>query len=160
MARSVRQIEADARLTREAISQAGKPLRVTELAEYIRLQGRPQSEKQARMTVEHAERLGILCRSGNRWDAAPTSPPSVESSAPGALDEIHAILSCARTLLDFPLSEHTRRVLRDLLERAEDALSRQHEARTIAPTPDDHVPGNGTARHDDPEIEVLLSAHT
>lgn len=152
MARSTRQIEADAQLTRDAVKEAGAPLRVDQLAQYIRRHGRPQSEKQARMTVEHAERLGILERRGSRWGLSTTA--AVHGAHASTLDEALRVVICARLLVDDRVSEHARCVLRDLLARAEDAVRCALTGVAVQHSPG---PGNGVTKHDDPEIEVHVA---
>lgn len=168
MTRSRTQIDDDARSAAEAVRSAGRPLRLVEIADVIRRQGRPQTDKQANVTAERARELGLLRRRGAcLWDApepenVPLCPPADEQPASPTL-----LIYCARRMLELPPSAEVSRAAVRLLDEAARLLPPLgHGAPGPRPTADlveEPVSAplasqdNGASHDANREIEVLVT---
>lgn len=169
MSRSWTQIVEDARAAADAAQREGRPLRVSEIAERLRRRGRRLSDKQVEITLRRAQDLGLLHRRGAYlWDAGPASAGAAVAVARDAGDRPapQLLVLCARRMLELAPSADNNRAVRRLLDLVAEQLPATHGA--SAPAGHAAVPapqraaarGNGEGRHDDPEVEVLLSAVT
>lgn len=181
MPRTKKQMADHARSTGRAVEAAESPLRFEEIRERLRVAGLCLSVKQARRTLELAERGGLVARvNRSRWGRV-GSPSVVSTRRPS---RVAAVIGAAALLLELPPSAELNRALRGVLRLAsEPASAAVRSSRASPPGPVHCPPDLGASRGASParfneaeplgkpaeksngasdaanEIEVRLDAH-
>lgn len=171
MPRTKRQITSDAHAAGRVVDDAQEPLRFEEIRRRLRVVEIVLSVKQARRTLELAERLGLVDRvNRSRWGRVGLGhlPPAARRSMAGTVIDV-----AARLLLELPPSTELHRAVRQVLRLATEQARRpvlSHRApeeasvlpATTPPTPASAVPerkANG-ANERAGQVEVLVGTHS
>lgn len=168
MPRSRRQITSDAHAAGRLVDGADRPLRFEEIRNGLRAAGIDLTVKQARRTLELAERLGLVDRvNRSRWGRIGLGhlPPAARRS------RAETVMEVAARLLELPPSAELHRAVRTVLRLAIDQAGRpvlsQQTRREASPVPTaTTIPrttsaskANGAQHEVDPAVEVLFDPH-
>lgn len=169
MPRTKRQITSDAHAAGRVVDGADRPLRFEEIRSGLHAAGIDLTVKQARRTLELAERLCLVGRvNRSRWGRV----DEVQPPAAVRRSRAETVTEVAARLLELPASTELNRAVRAVLrlateEGARPVLSRQAPripapaAAPDAPTPLANQERKANGAHDRTgQVEVLVDAHS